>query len=111
MKKKLSAIGNSLGIVIEKPILDLLDIDRDTEPELTTDGQQVIDRYGGVRESATRSRSIPPSRCHVRRSTATSSIPTCSPWPPRTHSISRRASRSSTVTKRTGLAAALCSSI
>jgi hypothetical protein len=28
MMKKLSAIGNSLGIVIEKPILELLDIDR-----------------------------------------------------------------------------------
>lgn len=42
MKKKLSAIGNSLGIVIEKPILELLDIDRDTELELTTDGQRLI---------------------------------------------------------------------
>ncbi len=42
MKKKLSAIGNSLGIVIEKPILELLDIDRDTELEMTTDGQRLI---------------------------------------------------------------------
>jgi antitoxin component of MazEF toxin-antitoxin module len=38
MRKKLSAIGNSLGIVIEKPILELLDIDRHTEFEMTTDG-------------------------------------------------------------------------
>lgn len=42
MRKRLSAIGNSLGIVIEKPILELLDIDRDTELELRTDGQRLI---------------------------------------------------------------------
>lgn len=42
MKKTLSAIGNSLGIVIEKPILELLDIDRETELEMTTDGQRLI---------------------------------------------------------------------
>lgn len=42
MRKKLSAIGNSLGVVIEKPILELLDIDRETELEMTTDGQRLI---------------------------------------------------------------------
>ena len=42
MRKKLTAIGNSLGVVIEKPILDLLDIDRDTELEMTTDGKILI---------------------------------------------------------------------
>ena len=42
MRKKLSAIGNSLGIVIEKPILELLDIDRETELELRTDGDRLI---------------------------------------------------------------------
>jgi len=42
MKKKLSAIGNSLGIVIEKPILELLNIDRETELDVTTDGQRLI---------------------------------------------------------------------
>ena len=42
MRKKLSAIGNSLGIVIEKPILELLQIDRDTELEITTDGSRLI---------------------------------------------------------------------
>jgi antitoxin component of MazEF toxin-antitoxin module len=39
---KLSTIGNSLGVVIEKPILELLNIDRDTELELTTDGDRLI---------------------------------------------------------------------
>lgn len=38
MLKKLTVIGNSLGLVIEKPILDLLNIDRETELEVRTDG-------------------------------------------------------------------------
>lgn len=42
MRKRLSAIGNSLGIVIEKPILELLGIDRETELDLKTDGQRLI---------------------------------------------------------------------
>ncbi len=42
MRKKLSAIGNSLGIVIEKPILELLDITRDTEIDMKTDGDRLI---------------------------------------------------------------------
>lgn len=57
MRKKLSAIGNSLGVVIEKPILELLDINRDTELEMTTDGERLIlepvrRRRRRVRESA-----------------------------------------------------------
>jgi antitoxin MazE len=42
MRKKLSAIGNSLGIVIEKPILELLDFTKDTELDMTTDGDRLI---------------------------------------------------------------------
>ncbi len=42
MRKKLSAIGNSLGIIIEKPILELLDIDRDTELDVKTDGERLV---------------------------------------------------------------------
>jgi antitoxin MazE len=42
MRKRLSAIGNSLGLVIEKPILELLHIDRDTELDMSTDGQRLI---------------------------------------------------------------------
>lgn len=42
MRKKLSAIGNSLGVVIEKPILELLKIDRHTDLELRTDGERLI---------------------------------------------------------------------
>jgi antitoxin component of MazEF toxin-antitoxin module len=42
MRKKLSAIGNSLGIVIEKPILELLAITRETELDMTTEGGKLI---------------------------------------------------------------------
>lgn len=42
MRKNLSVIGNSLGLVIEKPILELLNITRDTELEVTTDGKRLI---------------------------------------------------------------------
>lgn len=42
MRKRLSAVGNSLGLIIEKPILELLNIDRDTDLEMTTDGQRLL---------------------------------------------------------------------
>ena len=42
MRKNLTHIGNSLGLVIEKPILDLLDITQETELEITTDGKRLI---------------------------------------------------------------------
>jgi antitoxin component of MazEF toxin-antitoxin module len=42
MQKKLSAIGNSLGIIIEKPILELLSITKDTELDMRTDGERLI---------------------------------------------------------------------
>ena len=44
MIKTLSAIGNSLGLIIERPILDLLNIDRDTKLEIRTDGEALIIR-------------------------------------------------------------------
>lgn len=42
MTKRLQAIGNSAGIIIDKPILELLGITADTELELSTDGQRLI---------------------------------------------------------------------
>ncbi len=42
MRKNLTTIGNSLGIVIEKPILDLLGINKETQLEMITDGQRLI---------------------------------------------------------------------
>ena len=49
MVKKLTAIGNSLGIIIERPILELLRIDRETPLELSTDGEALIIRPRGLR--------------------------------------------------------------
>jgi antitoxin component of MazEF toxin-antitoxin module len=42
MTKKLSAVGNSLGLIIERPILDLLNIDANTELDISTDGHKLI---------------------------------------------------------------------
>ncbi|HEX9104658.1 MAG TPA: AbrB/MazE/SpoVT family DNA-binding domain-containing protein [Polyangia bacterium] len=42
MIKKLTAIGNSYGLVIDKSILELLRITPDTELELSTDGTRLI---------------------------------------------------------------------
>ena len=50
MRKKLIPIGNSLGIVIEKPILELLGFDRETELEVETDGERLI--LSGFRSDA-----------------------------------------------------------
>ncbi len=44
MIKKLSAVGNSLGLIIERPILELLDITKDTALEIKTDGEALIIR-------------------------------------------------------------------
>jgi len=62
--KKLTAIGNSLGVVIDRPILDLLDITKDTPLEVKTDGEALIIRpvklskKARVRESARRMMSV-----------------------------------------------------
>ncbi len=42
MKKKLVKHGNSLALVIEKPILELLGADANTSFEITTDGQALV---------------------------------------------------------------------
>ncbi|MBI5518305.1 MAG: AbrB/MazE/SpoVT family DNA-binding domain-containing protein [Deltaproteobacteria bacterium] len=44
MIKKLSVVGNSLGLIIERPILELLDITKDTPLEIKTDGEALIIR-------------------------------------------------------------------
>jgi antitoxin component of MazEF toxin-antitoxin module len=42
MIKKLSKHGNSLALVIDRPILDLLKIDEETSLDVATDGQSLI---------------------------------------------------------------------
>jgi len=42
MVKKLTKHGNSLALVIDRPILDLLKIEADTPLDISTDGRQLI---------------------------------------------------------------------
>ena len=42
MVKKLTKHGNSLALIIDRPILDLLKIDPDTALDISTDGKQLI---------------------------------------------------------------------
>lgn len=42
MSKKLSKIGNSLGVVLERPLLERVGIDAKTELEVSTDGTVIV---------------------------------------------------------------------
>lgn len=42
MVKRLSRSGNSLALVIDRPLLEALGIDADTELELSTDGDVLV---------------------------------------------------------------------
>ncbi len=42
MKKRLSRYGNSLALIIDKPILELLQIKEDTMLHIKTDGKRLI---------------------------------------------------------------------
>ncbi len=42
MTKKLTKHGNSLALVIDKAILELLDIDADTPLKITTNGRELV---------------------------------------------------------------------
>ena len=42
MVKKLTKHGNSLALIIDRPILELLKIDEQTTLEITTDGKRLI---------------------------------------------------------------------
>jgi len=42
MIKKLMRSGNSLALVIDRALLDALDIDAETELEISTDGEVIV---------------------------------------------------------------------
>ncbi len=52
VQKQLTKIGSSLGIIIDKPILDLLKITANTPLEVTTDGDVLILRPLRVADDA-----------------------------------------------------------
>jgi antitoxin component of MazEF toxin-antitoxin module len=42
MRKKLTKTGNSLALVLDKPLLDRMGIDASTPLEISTDGQVIV---------------------------------------------------------------------
>ena len=42
MLKKLTKTGNSLALVLDRPLLDQVGIDADTTVEVSTDGQVIV---------------------------------------------------------------------
>jgi len=42
MKKKLTRTGNSLALVLDKPLLEALGIDENTEVEVSTNGDVLV---------------------------------------------------------------------
>jgi len=54
MIKTLSRHGNSLALVIDRPILDLLDIGEETPLEISTDGESLV--IAPVRDAKRRKR-------------------------------------------------------
>lgn len=42
MIKRLTKHGNSLALVIDRPVLELLRIDNDTPLDITTDGKRLV---------------------------------------------------------------------
>ena len=68
MIKKLTTHGNSLALIIEKPILELLHIKQQTPLEITTDGQSIIISPVGssAREKAFQSALIKVNERHAK---------------------------------------------
>jgi antitoxin component of MazEF toxin-antitoxin module len=56
MGKRLQAVGNSSGIIIDKPILEMLRITAETELEISTDGESLI--ITPVHDASVRKRKI-----------------------------------------------------
>lgn len=42
MRKRLTKIGNSLGVVLDRPLLERLGVDAETELEISSDGSVIL---------------------------------------------------------------------
>ena len=60
MVKNLKQIGNSYGVIIDKPILELLNITPETPLEISTDGQNLTIR-------PLHKRTLVQAKAHVRK--------------------------------------------
>ena len=56
MIKRLQAIGNSYGVIIDKPILELLRLTPESELEVSTDGERLI--IAPIRDASARKRRL-----------------------------------------------------
>jgi antitoxin component of MazEF toxin-antitoxin module len=56
MVKRLQAIGNSFGVIIDKPILELLRLTPETGLDVSTDGERLI--ITPIRTAAARKRRL-----------------------------------------------------
>ena len=56
MVKRLQAVGNSSGIIIDKPVLELLRITPETELDVSTDGERLI--ITPIRSESARARKL-----------------------------------------------------
>jgi len=54
MIKKLTRQGNSAALIIDRALMDLLDIDQDTELKLTVNGRQLLVEPLGEKERSAR---------------------------------------------------------
>jgi antitoxin component of MazEF toxin-antitoxin module len=65
MAKRLQTIGNSAGIIIDKPVLELLKITSETDLEIETDGTRLI--ITPVRAAKTRAQKLAATQAKVVR--------------------------------------------
>jgi antitoxin MazE len=63
MVKHLQAVGNSSGVIIDKPILELLRITPDTDLDISTDGERLI--ITPIRQQATRKSKLAQAQVQV----------------------------------------------
>ncbi len=63
MIKHLQTIGNSSGIILDKPILELLRITPETEIDIETDGKRLI--LTPIRENNDRQQKLAKVQAHV----------------------------------------------
>jgi len=116
MVKKLTKHGNSLALVIDRPILDLLNIDPETPLDVSTDGKRLImtPAKPSERRAKFEKASVTAARLSVSRSKAQetrnwnrSSSHSMRRWRSMNSQSSCMAARTAFVNKRAGASAAI----
>jgi antitoxin MazE len=58
MRKQLRAVGNSTGLILDRPILELLGLSPDSEVELRIEGKELIVSRAAVETKRARSKRL-----------------------------------------------------